>query len=1716
MAEPLSYSPELTPFATKDQPIALHARVLLWKLDTTAAGKIDVNITPEDLTDKPTTGEIEKPLQKFAKAMAVGVAQTCHEEFKTKPDYSANVTTWVQNTTKNLNEHSQVTSIKKMRISGINFDSFTTDECAKMYDRYFGAPATGNTVNIVKLGDKQFYVAPNVQQFIDDAYASFKDQLDNADAQTTIRYLADMFGKDNVELIMAGIRAKEIAESDETKRKEFADKANEEQGGNNRRNLFNKSEETELGRLKKYEDDATTKYVLNIAKTSVTITPRPTNILALGATATATPASADTAARTQQQDPIPADEIGKEFKPSQEYSLEGMFGRVPGEVPPNHEYTVEGDPQPIVITATDHPRFTKNRNKAFFVDFSTVTPPYQFKTNKDVIPYVFDPTVSDNDRFKAAEDSTHKDSGLFALCAVSAKTPTEQAKLYEIVTQAITALHQQNGDIIANWLLAQHNEPGIEINGQKINSLHQFIVNDYDFSEPNKPKLRPENERLLTYNPDGSLRLNTPEEMTDYVHLWERRITEIQTALHNHAVQPYHLRWIEFLSHSVDVDAMMKEIILKAKPETIHIDISATTPVEPGPDATQNALALSQFTTRLRSGEFKPATTVSGEIDRTRVVNDFGFVINRPPENAWFMVDSSLDAMEKEYQMPMAIYLGGTKTALGIHAQLIVNGPYRDQPSNVNEPWKILVYNPQEKGMETITLESTDTPLDDPRIRRNNLWVNEYRVNKSSLDFRKDPDLQKIMVQLETAKLARFQYDAQNCVPYCCFIGAMLNALKAGDTDFKTKGIPEFAKHYKIALKTREQFVAEVAARKAAPPAPALEPAEPSSPVAPPIATARTGVAAPPAIPTIEADTGLSTPESEPVRQVYELFRKRIWAAFSESTHPQHNQMRTALSSIFPPQVEGVQRSIKQEELTNEKIDELLKSFVSFKESKLQDPQPISNAPLEVKIVPSSDKNEPVHIKYIWKGEMKSNATFSNDPVATYLITPNTEIPFILDTSDVKSDWTYFSYNIPTSLPPIIGHKISCFKVQLPWVRCSVMLVGGNNEIQNCVEADQVNFSFTPEGSTPIKRVVKTDTIQLGKCNIGEIYEVHNIYKFGSPTDTRGIVDHLHRYNRLELNDRTQLLLMKLPDDKSRWDLSDQSMVVYPRETIDLVGLKGKLLEGSKLIQVEDLVAVDDQLHHYRVINGSAQKNLSVIPVFKYHEDGTQEQAYALVELTTTAAAGQTHTPDNTYLKLIQAWTETEQPTQVEVPDDDGTVWGIIKLATPPQPPAPTPPAPSTALSPTAPPTDALAAAETKAPSKTITGIDDIKQTVAEAVKTGQLTERQITTDGLVDLITNAWPVFIPQLKEIAAKKIEEHADQLDGEVIAESQYDPKEILHQAAVNIAEYYAKQCQFNLELIGLAETNRLDRGFKIIREVMRLKAKDREPTPKQLIKFFNNPKNFAALIRRSLFVYVAAGNRYKSKDIKKVDLQMSGNQQPHITIEIPDKPTPGHILLQETFGEMVLDQFHITTHGGIVRIAGQMNIGILETDNNVTVAGTNHVKHLVTKNKFTLTDRALVDRRTESFATPKELESAAKKEKAVAWVIRQLPLSLTKGNPLRITNESGNVVINNEVLVYGVEVLGQKVGLSIQCQPKDGNDYSIASASATPPQINVLGQHVDLQKLIDENVGKFTLSQLLTMGIQALQPDAKVERAEIATNQQGDCFVVRIKAKKKTSG
>lgn len=1629
--------PELDLFPTRNEPTALDARILLWNLDTTAAGKIDTDITPENLTDSAPAGA-EKPSQKFAKAMTVGVAQACHAEYQSKPDYSANITDWVQKTTKNLNEHSMAAAIKKMRIPEVTFASFTTAECAKMYERYFGAPTTGNTVNIVKLGDQQFCVAPNIQLFIDDAYASFKGQLDNADSITAIRYLADMFGKDNVELIMAGIRAKEIAESDIPARTEYAKKANETPpGANSRRNVFNAEEQSELDRLKKYDDDVATKYLPNIARTSVTITPRPTNIPAAGATPDAirTTTALDTGNH-------PA---GEKIHSDEELTLEQLFNRVTGEEDESQPYFIHEQP-PEKFVKPFVGKTVENGVKPFYLLTKEIDDKIVHHENPDVLKY---PSllVGKYQRFDGAYDISSCDSLLLSLSAASAHGTDNQARLYRCLVNNVIELHgklkvnarfadgkEQEMSLLEYWLRGQI-IPQIDNHA----SIHVDMNSDF---KKDSNDLRPENERLFAHCTQPE------EELQKTIELWQQRIPELEQALAQNKLQPHHLRWIEFLSHSVDVDAMMKEIKDNAVVPTKVV-------VTPNP-----AVGTAGGTAAAVAG-IEPLT--SGETGKEKTVLEYYQNYYQAKENTK-QAQKKVDDLHKKYEAdegdslkafsdPQYKALSDALTAAqekqklfdstlcGIEEVIVPKSAIDMSLSKINDvsidahyawldlrcAWRdfmevdlqstassddrrvtkaalqnrlINLYKeigkPLEKpteGVDQMIKEAkkyfskkitvrddgwpedqqqllTTTPTSAPKTvaeaatrkatppapdpapnERPTQFVGTVTVAELYGDFSQCPSAQRAELRQETGRallmltanvpesfinsprgidlvtrLNLYLRDIQNCDSQRKRTQANpnLQSLKVleqweekllqAKQDLPKAYVTLIPSEISGEAKTAEEFIiavedaltakivisadgkVEVVLSQPNPPiAVTASDAPPSSP--PP----------PPTPPNVEVSAGLSTPESEPVKQVYELFRKRIWTAFSESKHPQHNQISIALNSIFPPKVEGVQRLIQQEELTNEKINELLKSLLTradFVEKQ-------ENALLKVKIESTPDKNEPVHIKYIW--DQNDSVKFIDSPILPYLFTPDSQCPFVIDTSEVTNTVVHFGFSEPTPFPPIIGNAISCTNVHSPWISCNKLWVENNSQIIECKNPSQQPFELIStvdayENTTPIRRVDKAKYIGSHNCNMGEINETWGI---SIRNNSRIIVDHLQEDDEDEyvhLKNDSQMLLFKLPKNISKLDLKDQSMVVYPRESTNLDQLKGVLLMEFKQVQIETPIVIDDQLHHYQVVNGSTQKNLSVIPVFKYQEDGTKKKAYALVELTTTAAKGETRTPNNTYLKLIQAWTENEQPVKIEVPNDDGTAWGTIKLEprkTPAQPaanspapptsPPPTPPGDSSVA--TAATIKAVVAAEIKAPPKTITGIEDIKQTVAEAITTGHLIERQITTDGLANIVSASWPEIEKIIK-----------DKIKGSV---------KLLFKPLVGLMR------------LTLDENNRL------------------------MVRISND---------------------------KEVNLDM----------------------------------------------------GIVISDITQKIAS----------------------------------------------------LTLMMGTKLQTTSSQ--------------------------------NNFNFVETRTSPPVIDFGPLHLDIQKYFGENIATYSLSDLLIIGIQTLQPGAEVEKAEIITNQQGDGFVVRLKAKKKTGG
>jgi len=146
-----------------------------------------------------------------------------------------------------------------------------------------------------------------------------------------------------------------------------------------------------------------------------------------------------------------------------------------------------------------------------------------------------------NKRYIKAEEATNGDSGVFAVAAASAEEPKDQAKLYKFLSGSILAVHGHNPALLEAWL---HNQTEF--------SMNMFIGYD-DFKDQGRTIPRTDkNERLLERNQDGGV------DTTGTVDMWKTRITELEKAIKDDNLQPYHLRWIEFLAHSVDVPGLIK------------------------------------------------------------------------------------------------------------------------------------------------------------------------------------------------------------------------------------------------------------------------------------------------------------------------------------------------------------------------------------------------------------------------------------------------------------------------------------------------------------------------------------------------------------------------------------------------------------------------------------------------------------------------------------------------------------------------------------------------------------------------------------------------------------------------------------------------------------------------------------------------------------------------------------------------------------------------------------------------------------------------------------------------------------------------------------------------------------------------------------------------------------------------------------------------------
>lgn len=180
--------------------------------------------------------------------------------------------------------------------------------------------------------------------------------------------------------------------------------------------------------------------------------------------------------------------------------------------------------------------------------------------------------------------------------------------------------------------------------------------------------------------------------------------------------------------------------------------------------------------------------------------HDYGFVFDK--NNGGTIANPELLAVR--YHLPFATYSNHLIPEVS-HANLVIHGPFLDSQDN---KWKITIYDPYQLDAREEILENVHNQQEAlAKISYNKLWEREFLQNNEDLSFTNDPELRSYYEVLTNAKLAPFQQDMINCYPYCFFVSSMLNALKPGQTNFKTHGIDQFLSDYHLKIKNRDEVL---------------------------------------------------------------------------------------------------------------------------------------------------------------------------------------------------------------------------------------------------------------------------------------------------------------------------------------------------------------------------------------------------------------------------------------------------------------------------------------------------------------------------------------------------------------------------------------------------------------------------------------------------------------------------------------------------------------------------------------------------------------------------------------------------------------------------------------------------------------------------------------------------------------------------------------------
>lgn len=210
-------------------------------------------------------------------------------------------------------------------------------------------------------------------------------------------------------------------------------------------------------------------------------------------------------------------------------------------------------------------------------------------------------------------------------------------------------------------------------------------------------------------------------------------------------------------------------------------------------DPIENVHAADAFIEAIRNPRrYQYYDTGGGIVYRS---NELGLELD--PSTGYFNAASVLKAALERYTLPLVIYIGSDR-----HARLAVGPPESDRRRGIIN---IPVYDPMIGNITRV--EHPQSIALNGALLPNALAKSQLSTGKYDITFLDDPSLSRYKDSfLLSGKFSALQRDGKNCIPYCLFVGAMLEALKPGESNFKSEGISQFQKDFGVRILKREEI----------------------------------------------------------------------------------------------------------------------------------------------------------------------------------------------------------------------------------------------------------------------------------------------------------------------------------------------------------------------------------------------------------------------------------------------------------------------------------------------------------------------------------------------------------------------------------------------------------------------------------------------------------------------------------------------------------------------------------------------------------------------------------------------------------------------------------------------------------------------------------------------------------------------------------------------